>query len=67
MIAHVAGPPSESVDQHDSPAIPITRRVFVVSRRGGRHKPAVRVVLDARSAAAEHLSRLSPARPGPDG
>ena len=43
------------------PADPVTRRVFTVSRRGGDRKPAVRVVLDALSAAA-----LWPAsRPGP--
>ena len=35
------------------PAEPVTRRVFTVSRRGGDRKPAVRVVLDALSAAAE--------------
>src|SRR6266513_3982260 len=35
------------------PADPVTRRVFTVSRRGGDRKPAVRVVLDALSAAAE--------------
>ena len=34
------------------PAEPVTRRVFAVSRRGGDRKPAVRVVLDALSAAA---------------
>jgi DNA-binding transcriptional LysR family regulator len=35
------------------PAEPVTRRVFTVSRRGGDRKPAVRVVLDALSAAAQ--------------
>jgi DNA-binding transcriptional LysR family regulator len=35
------------------PADPVTRRVFTVSRRGGDRKPAVRVVLDALSDAAE--------------
>jgi DNA-binding transcriptional LysR family regulator len=35
------------------PAEPVTRRVFTVSRRGGDRKPAVRVVLDALSAAAD--------------
>ena len=34
------------------PSDPVTRRVFTVSRRGGDRKPAVRVVLDALSAAA---------------
>jgi DNA-binding transcriptional LysR family regulator len=34
------------------PAEPVTRQVFTVSRRGGDRKPAVRVVLDALSAAA---------------
>ena len=34
------------------PADPVIRRVFTVSRRGGDRKPAVRVVLDALSAAA---------------
>ena len=38
------------------PAEPVTRQIFTVSRRGGDRKPAVRVVLDALSAAA--------ARPG---
>jgi DNA-binding transcriptional LysR family regulator len=33
-------------------AEPVTRRVFTVSRRGGDRKPAVRVVLDALTAAA---------------
>jgi DNA-binding transcriptional LysR family regulator len=41
------------------PADPVTRRVFAVSRRGGDRKPAVRVVLDALSAAA------GPAAAGP--
>jgi DNA-binding transcriptional LysR family regulator len=41
------------------PADPVTRRVFTVSRRGGDRKPAVRVVLDALSAAA------GPAAAGP--
>ena len=41
------------------PADPVTRRVFTVSRRGGDRKPAVRVVLDALSAAA------GPAATGP--
>jgi DNA-binding transcriptional LysR family regulator len=40
-----------------SPAEPVTRQVFTVSRRGGDRKPAVRVVLDALSAEA--------ARPAP--
>ena len=35
-----------------SPAEPVTRQVFTVSRRGGDRKPAVRVVLDALAAAA---------------
>ncbi len=34
------------------PAEPVTRQVFTVSRRGGDRKPAVRVVLDALTAAA---------------
>ena len=38
------------------PAEPVTRRVFTVSRRGGDRKPAVRVVLDALSAAADSLA-----------
>jgi DNA-binding transcriptional LysR family regulator len=41
------------------PAEPVTRRIFTVSRRGGDRKPAVRVVLDALSAAA------GPAATGP--
>ena len=40
-----------------SPAEPVTRQVFTVSRRGGDRKPAVRVVLDALTAEA--------ARPAP--
>ncbi len=40
-----------------SPAEPVTRQVFTVSRRGGDRKPAVRVVLDALAAEA--------ARPAP--
>ena len=38
------------------PAEPVTRRVFTVSRRGGDRKPAVRVILDALSAAADSLA-----------
>jgi DNA-binding transcriptional LysR family regulator len=34
------------------PAEPVTRQIFTVSRRGGDRKPAVRVVLDALTAAA---------------
>ena len=34
------------------PAEPVTRQIFMVSRRGGDRKPAVRVVLDALSAEA---------------
>jgi DNA-binding transcriptional LysR family regulator len=30
-----------------TPAEPVTRQIFTVSRRGGDRKPAVRVVLDA--------------------
>jgi len=43
------------------PAEPVTRRVFTVSRRGGDRKPAVRVVLDALSAAAG-LAAATPER-----
>ena len=43
------------------PAEPVTRRVFTVSRRGGDRKPAVRVVLDALSAAAGPAAALSAA------
>jgi DNA-binding transcriptional LysR family regulator len=43
------------------PAEPVTRRVFTVSRRGGDRKPAVRVVLDALSAAALSAAALSAA------
>jgi DNA-binding transcriptional LysR family regulator len=43
------------------PADPVTRRVFTVSRRGGDRKPAVRVVLDALSAAALSAAALSAA------
>jgi DNA-binding transcriptional LysR family regulator len=33
----------------------VTRRIFTVSRRGGDRKPAVRVVLDALTEAAQRL------------
>ena len=46
------------------PAEPVTRRVFAVSRRGGDRKPAVRVVLDALSAAALSIA-AGPAAAGP--
>jgi len=36
-----------------SPAEPVTRQIFTVSRRGGDRKPAVRVVLDALAEAAQ--------------
>ena len=42
------------------PAEPVTRRVFTVSRRGGDRKPAVRVVLDALSDAAESAAAGPP-------
>ena len=42
------------------PADPVTRRVFTVSRRGGDRKPAVRVVLDALSDAAESAAAGPP-------
>jgi DNA-binding transcriptional LysR family regulator len=45
------------------PAEPVTRRIFTVSRRGGDRKPAVRVVLDALSAAALPAEALSAAAP----
>ena len=47
------------------PADPVTRRVFTVSRRGGDRKPAVRVVLDALSNAAESVA-AGPVATGPD-
>jgi DNA-binding transcriptional LysR family regulator len=47
------------------PAEPVNRRVFTVSRRGGDRKPAVRVVLDALSAAADGLAG-DPAAATPD-
>ena len=48
------------------PAEPVTRQVFTVSRRGGDRKPAVRVVLDALSAAAlSAAGRACPPRLGP--
>jgi DNA-binding transcriptional LysR family regulator len=37
------------------PANPVTRQIFTVSRRGGDRKPAVRVVLDALTEAAQDL------------
>src|SRR5690348_11731164 len=52
------------------PADPVTRRVFTVSRRGGDRKPAVRVVLDALSDAAESaaagLAAAGPAAATPE-
>ena len=39
-----------------SPAEPVTRQIFTVSRRGGDRKPAVRVVLGARTDAAARPS-----------
>jgi DNA-binding transcriptional LysR family regulator len=42
------------------PAVPVTRRIFTVSRRGGDRKPAVRVVLDALT--AELASGCGPGR-----
>jgi DNA-binding transcriptional LysR family regulator len=44
-----------------TPAEPVTRQIFTVSRRGGDRKPAVRVVLDALAAEAAQL----PATPTP--
>jgi DNA-binding transcriptional LysR family regulator len=38
-----------------TPAEPVTRHIFTVSRRGGDRKPAVRVVLDALAAEAARL------------
>ncbi len=42
------------------PAEPVTRQIFTVSRRGGDRKPAVRVVLDALSAAGPPAGRNTP-------
>ncbi len=39
-----------------TPAEPVTRQIFTVSRRGGDRKPAVRVVLDALEAEATRVS-----------
>jgi DNA-binding transcriptional LysR family regulator len=39
-----------------TPANPVTRQIFTVSRRGGDRKPAVRVVLDALAEAAQHVT-----------
>ena len=47
------------------PAEPVTRRVFTVSRRGGDRKPAVRVVLDALSAAGVLRGRYPEQEPTP--
>jgi DNA-binding transcriptional LysR family regulator len=44
-----------------TPAEPVTRQIFTVSRRGGDRKPAVRVVLDTLAAEAAQL----PADPAP--
>jgi DNA-binding transcriptional LysR family regulator len=46
-----------------SPADPVTRQVFAVSRRGGDRKPAVRVVLDALRDAAASVPPTTPALP----
>jgi DNA-binding transcriptional LysR family regulator len=49
-----------------TPAEPVTRQIFTVSRRGGYRKPAVRVVLDNLAAEAAQLpAALAPA--GTDG
>jgi DNA-binding transcriptional LysR family regulator len=40
-----------------TPAEPVTRQIFTVSRRGGDRKPAVRVVLDALAAQAAEASQ----------
>ena len=47
------------------PAEPVTRRVFTVSRRGGDRKPAVRVVLDALSAAGSYVVDIPSREPTP--
>src|SRR5207342_2273855 len=47
------------------PADPVTRRVFTVSRRGGDRKPAVRVVLDALSAAGSYVVDIPSKEPTP--
>jgi DNA-binding transcriptional LysR family regulator len=47
------------------PAEPVTRRVFTVSRRGGDRKPAVRVVLDALSAAGSYVVDIPSKEPTP--
>ena len=47
------------------PAEPVTRRVFTVSRRGGDRKPAVRVVLDALSAAGSYVVDTPSKEPTP--
>jgi DNA-binding transcriptional LysR family regulator len=47
------------------PAEPVTRRVFAVSRRGGDRKPAVRVVLDALSAAGSYVVDTPSKEPTP--
>jgi DNA-binding transcriptional LysR family regulator len=41
------------------PAEPVTRQIFTVSRRGGDRKPAVRVVLDALTEAAQAAAQLA--------
>jgi DNA-binding transcriptional LysR family regulator len=41
------------------PADPVTRQIFTVSRRGGDRKPAVRVVLDALTEAAQAAAQLA--------
>ena len=43
----------------------MTRRVFTVSRRGGDRKPAVRVVLDALSAAGSYVVDIPSREPTP--
>jgi DNA-binding transcriptional LysR family regulator len=50
-----------------APETPVTRQIFAVSRRGGDRKPAVRVVLDALSAAAlSAATEPSAVRPEPE-
>jgi DNA-binding transcriptional LysR family regulator len=41
------------------PAESVTRQIFTVSRRGGDRKPAVRVVLDALTEAAQAAAQLA--------
>ena len=63
--ARAGRPPAAPGVRLVPPAEPVTRRVFTVSRRGGDRKPAVRVVLDALSAAGSYVVDIPSKEPTP--